>query len=237
MKLTFRNSSLSLAAVALSIAGASSLAHGAVTVSSLAPVIDGGDQGKVGSGDSQNFTKSFNSGGSDVGQSFTTSTNVGGYSMTSLSFKSNVGQTGIVDATFSVRIIKITDTGNPSSYTTVATDAGHTFSGSFSANDWFTWTLNTPVTLDAETLYGVDIRVTSTGTGTTFSAPMKAGSAGYADGRFFDPGWGALPSATINHASTEDMMFHVNLAAIPEPSAALLGGLGMLALLRRRRSA
>jgi hypothetical protein len=124
-----------------------------------------------------------------------------------------------------------------SSYVTVATDDQFSFTGSYTADSWFTWTLNTPVVLDPSTLYGVDIRVVSWGTTTQFSAPMRAGNGGttYSGGRYYDPGWGTVPSATINHTSNEDMMFHVDLVAIPEPSVALLSGLGALALLRRRR--
>lgn len=239
MKLLSHIPICTLTVAILSIAALAPLSHGAVIISSTAPTIDGGDQGKVGAGDSQNFTKSLNSGTSDVGQSFTTSTNVGGYTMNSVSFKTNSTQTGVATttaATFLVRIIEITGGDVASStYTTLATDTGHTFTGSYSQNDWITWTLNTPVALDANTLYGVDIRVVTGGTTLAFASAMKAGSGGYTSGRFYDPGWGSTPSATINHTSGEDMMFHVDLVAIPEPTTALLGGLGLFALLRRRR--
>jgi hypothetical protein len=46
------------------------------------------------------------------------------------------------------------------------------------------------------------------------------------------PSLGSGLSWSINTATTGQ----VNLVVIPEPRAALLGGLGLLALLRRRRS-
>jgi hypothetical protein len=46
-----------------------------------------------------------------------------------------------------------------------------------------------------------------------------------------------VTSVTFTMTGNEDAMYNaMQLRAIPEPSAALLGGLGMLALLRRRRS-
>ncbi len=243
MKLkSFPRSTSPLAACIAGLALTALSANAAMTISSTAPTLDGGDQGKVGASDTQNFGKSFNSGTSDVGQSFTTSTNVGGYAMDSVSFKLRAAQTDVgvtTPATFSLRIIEITGGDNTAAgiYTTIYTSATQSFTGSFAADDWFTLTLPDSVALEANTLYGVDIRVVSGGTGAVFATSMKAGSGGYAAGRFYDPGWGVSPTASgsLNLTSTEDMMFHVNLAAIPEPSAALLGGLGLLALLRRCR--
>jgi hypothetical protein len=244
MKLhSFHRSTSSLAVCIAGLALTAISANAAITISSTAPSLDGGDQGKVGASDSQNFGKSFNSGTSDVGQTFTTSANVGGYAMDSVSFKIRAAQTDVgvtTPATFLLRLIQITggDGTTAGTYTTVATyDTGHSFTGSFAVDDWFTLSLPATVVLAANTLYGVDIRVLNAGTGISFGTSMKAGSGGYAAGRFYDPGWGSTPTSSGSLAlnSGEDMMFHVNLAAIPEPSASLLGGIATLLLLRRRR--
>ena len=51
----------------LALIGFSLTADAAIIISATAPTIDGGDQGKVGASDSQNFGKSFNCCTSDIG--------------------------------------------------------------------------------------------------------------------------------------------------------------------------
>jgi MYXO-CTERM domain-containing protein len=50
----------------------------------------------------------------------------------------------------------------------------------------------------------------------------------YSSGNLVNQTWG-------NQDTTYDAVFTASFSSVPEPSAALLGGLGLLALLRRRR--
>ena len=53
----------------------------------------------------------------------------------------------------------------------------------------------------------------------------------------FSSVWTSVAIASVDSAlqETDDYIGYSSLAPVPEPSAALLGGLGLLALLRRRR--
>lgn len=104
-----------------------------------------------------------------------------------------------------------------------------------------TITLDSPLALSASTAYAFVLTVTAdfdpgntpyfelNGDGTT--------SANYADGEAFSLtgtfGGGDATSAVV--ARTGDRVFHLDIGVVPEPSIALLGGLGILGLLRRRR--
>lgn len=185
------------------------------------------------------FNKSLNTGAS-LGQSITTGTNVGGYELSSFTLRNNSALTGLVGVTFAVRIAEldtVATTGTASYVTILTTQTGFTYTGDLIAGDFLTFNLD-PVALGANKIYGIEIDVLSNGTGTGFSGQMSArGSNSYAGGNFYTPqatfSNDPLPSAvTLN---SEDLTFHANLSAIPEPTTALLGGLGMLALLRRRR--
>lgn len=233
--LSFTNKPHMAAGVVLGLALST---HAAVIVSSTAPTVDPDDRANLTT--TQSWTKSLSGGGSDVGQSFTTGTDPAGYKLNAISFQvsatggqSNVGTT--TPANFTVRVIQITGGDvSSSSYSVVATDAGHTFSGSYAAANWFTWTLNSPVTLAASTLYGVDVFLTSGGTTTAFSGPMRSSNSGFAGGRFYDPGHNS-PGSTISHTSSEDLVFHADLSLVPEPASLALLGLGGLLIVRRRR--
>ncbi len=110
------------------------------------------------------------------------------------------------------------------------TDAGHTFTGDFATNDWFTWTLNSSVSLDANKLYGVDVTVASTGSGGSFSGRLRVGDGTFVNGRNYLSGTG-----TLSLTSGEDAVFHADIALVPEPTTTALLGLGGLALILRRR--
>ena len=58
----------------------------------------------------------------------------------------------------------------------------------------------------------------------------------YTDGERFSS-WGGADQSDdwVRFENAEDRAFVLNLTAVPEPAAALLGGLGLISLLRRRR--
>ena len=143
---------------------------------------------------------------------------------------------------FSVRVTQIdtvATTGNVN-YTALSaayTQTGFTFTGDLAVGDFLTFGL-TPLALDSSTIYGIEVDVTSNGTGTSFSGGMSArGSNSYANGNFYTAGINFAGSGGTYAANTEYLTFYtdISVAPIPEPSATLLGWLGMLALLLRRR--
>ena len=218
-------------AIAVAV-GSLASANAAVTVTSTAPTVNGEDIAQLTT--NRSWNKGFNNGKS-FGQSFNTGSDAAGYALNAISFQTAVAQTGVgvtTPASFTVRVIEITagDGTSSATYSTVATDAGHTFTGDFAIDDWFTWTLNSSVSLDANKLYGVDVTVANAGSGAPFSSKLRVGNGTFANGRNYLSGGG-----TLNLTSGEDAVFHADITAVPEPSTTALLGLGGLALILRRR--
>lgn len=119
----------------------------------------------------------------------------------------------------------------------------------FAAGDYIKFNLGTTVNLNAAANYAFLVTPTNQGTGNEqlrFQIARNSHTS-YTDGAMlnygdlntntgFDPVYSLTyvegPGGTTGN---DDMVFYLHGAAIPEPSAALLGGLGLLALLRRRR--
>ena len=220
---------LSLAALSLATS-----ASAAVVVSSTTPTVDGGDQALItttnlnGTG-----TKVYADADNNFGQSFTTGSNVAGYEITGFSFQSRTASSAPPGTkTFSIRVGSI----DGEDFTTLRNETDHVQSGAWAVDDWWTFTFDTPVTLAANTLYGVDGEMTAASASHTTGIPYFRFASGsqYADGSKYSRADGD-PAVISSTSATLDSVFHVNMTAVPEPSAALLGALGFLALLRRRR--
>jgi len=95
------------------------------------------------------------------------------------------------------------------------------------SGDWLYMSLDTPVTLAANTQYGFDL----TSSGPWFElAGMNANQ--YDGGSAYSANAGDLNTGTVYAG---DRTFVVGLTAVPEPSTLALAGLGGLAFLFRRR--
>tara|TARA_B110000908_G_C9950459_1_gene312321 strand:- start:56 stop:583 length:528 start_codon:yes stop_codon:yes gene_type:complete len=104
---------------------------------------------------------------------------------------------------------------------------------------WATFTFDTPVALAANTTYGVDLGQATNPHGWQQGIPYL--------GRSLDNGpvgdefsSGAAPqvgegNGDANFNGSRDMIYHLDLSAVPEPSTTALLGLGGLALILRRR--
>ena len=97
---------------------------------------------------------------------------------------------------------------------------------------------------DTRAIYGQTVAIDNYSTNISASADSVAQQFAYADGRFsvitasFTPGAGDTNFSfrALTDEGTGTQINGIQVLTIPEPSAAFLGGLGMLVLLRRRRA-
>ena len=222
----FRLSTLVVSIAGIALAGSASGAL--IGISTTAPTVDGADQGNT------TYSSSLKtwSDTSNHGQSFTTGGDAG-YYLNSVSFQvQGASKAGATPGTrtFDLRLVSISGI----STTTVALETGHTYSGPWAAESWFTFTFDAPVLLAGSSQYGIDIEQTGGGdwgNGITYfrynSSDVHAGGSRYsrADG---DP---SSLSANLSH----DLVFHADMTAVPEPGSLALMSLGGLLIIRRRR--
>jgi PEP-CTERM motif len=163
-----------------------------------------------------------------AGETFTTGSNAGGYDVNSLSLQ--IGDTGSSNTTFTFNIFAVT---GATTYNTTPIYSETFAHASFSDNDWITATLTAPPLLAADTTYAFSLNLGSQNylqlAWTASAGPDGSSLAGFNSGTL------VLPTSASSNA------FDVGLTAVttPEPStwALMLGGLGVLAFVVRRRAA
>ncbi len=189
--------------------------------------------------------------GNKLGQSFTTGANTGGYSLSAISVRQVSWGTTWWDytgGTVSLKVFSMDSVGGGVWSTTglaleTAAVGGEPdgigpTSGTPGANaQWLTVTLSTTLNLNANTLYGFMLAASGTGGNDGFFMEIDGTNTSTYTGGF------ALTTGDINGTSMwdgnngqpTDRAFVATMTAVPEPSAALLGGLGVLMLFRRRK--
>lgn len=196
-----------------------------VTVSSTAPTVDNADiANDSGASDAGGNNGHIWSNRPHQGQSFTTGSNAGGYQLNAVTLKNLNNTAG--GATFNVVI------GTLSGST--LTQVGSTETGvapSYSPGNYITFTLDTPLTLSANTTYG--FLWGSNGSG--FVTVNNLDDSTYTGGTAISSGANNVPDLNNVIARNVDRVFHVDLVAVPEPSSLALLGLGGLLIARRRR--
>ncbi len=210
-----------------------------VSISSTAPTVDADDI--------SNLTTA--TGGANLwgdrkiqAQTFTTGSNSAGYELNSVTIQVYDGDGDLDLKDFFFRVSNW-DSGSRISS---AID-GHQFARSANIvnDDYITMALDTPATLSADTTYIFEVAVRGSSTGWQSSiSKLRTTDNNYTGGSRFESGSNyntyTNPLTTdINYgtATSNDILFEADmtaLSAVPEPSAALLGMLGMLLLLRRR---
>lgn len=181
------------------------------------------------------------------GQTFTTGSDVGGYTLNGFWLQHALYQTFQGNGTFwnvntagaqlTFRLLDpVGDTILASSSYTITGTEPNNFGGNVGINNvgtgtWMYFTFGSPITLSANTSYGLDVQAAASPNFYFETAgdntDVYAGGSAYTTTRT-----GSTP--TIN---TGDHVFDVSLTPVPEPSTLALIGLGGLAVLLRRRSA
>lgn len=159
------------------------------------------------------------------GQTFTTGSNVAGYTLDAITVQSS-GTTATLphNTSYAVRVGTVSGT----SFAGVASESA-SYSGNFSANDYVTFTLATPISLSPNSVYGFDVALTGSNRGWSDSAWMlnRNAQTEYADGSAYSSGANGAGGSTIS-LHNQDRIFHLNMTAAPSPE--LVGQLGILDL-------
>lgn len=197
--------------------------------------------------------------GAALGQAFTAGANEGGYLLSSISVKQVAGFSTTWDFTggsVTLQIFQLgTTTGNGVWNITqlaleTATAGGEPDGLGFSSGTqgagamWLTITLSTPIALAANGQYGFQMMASGTNADDGFFMELDGTNtnpyaAGFATGTSKVEG---QPDSALlwdgGNGRPSDRVFVATMTAVPEPSgAALFGTIGILSLLRRRRTA
>ena len=216
-----------------------------MTVSPIAPVVDGADISQLfglddlGPGAIAGPIGHVWSNRPVHGQSFTTGANAGGYELSAITMLARVdGALGTTSPQWDIRVGTIDSTPNLSVLVTeIATGVNIPNTGGTTNPQWVTWQFDTPIHLNPNTLYGFD--VDSSGQG---FISLNNTAAPYAGGTAFSSGSGGVPMNPLtlhNGFDGFDRVFHADLVAVPEPSTYALFALVLLAgagYIRRKRS-
>jgi hypothetical protein len=214
-----------IAAIAAGIGlAAFSVNAATMTVSASAPTVNGADIAQLVATDADWGSTSMWGDRPARGQTFTTGSDVGGYTLNSITYQSGSDRTD--NRTYSIRVGTISGTD----ITDVASESTGVTGEDLLTNQWATWSFDTPVSLAANTVYGIDVVISSGSGHTNF---RNTGNP-YADGTAYNSGGGGVTGATIS-TGNYDYVFHLDMVAVPEPSTTALLGLGGLALILRRR--
>jgi len=167
------------------------------------------------------------------GQTFTT---VGAGDFTSITVKARSSSVLIpADAVMTLRLSTVSGTTLTPILTQSATVPSAIAFAVSGFTDWVTFTLTNPLAVSGATVYGFDFGISSASEPVFYFEIDGAADTSYTGGSAFASGDNDGVGGTALTALNRDRTFGV--AIIPEPSAALLGGLGILTLLVRRRRA
>lgn len=168
------------------------------------------------------------------GQTFTTGSNAAGYELSSVTIQSADARTNV--GVFTVRVGTISGT----TFSLIRSETATEGLGAVSQFGYVTAAFDSAITLAANTTYAFDFDLSGSDVGfrtMTNIASTYAGGEAYSSG--YQGGGGSYADNDIRTPNI-DRIFHVNLSAIPEPSAysliAGLLGVFVVGMQRRGRS-
>ena len=200
-----------------------------VLVSSTAPTVGAYDIANLAWTDNQ--TDKFWTDTAAHGQAFTTGSSAGGYQLISFSTQVNTTRESPQAMTYRLRLVTIA--GDNTTTTTVRQEETHVLNSEWDVGDWITWTFDTPVDLNPDTLYGVDVDHMSGGAWQQGIPYIRFNRTNDVPGAFRYTRARGDDVTTISAATGHDRVFHLEI--IPEPGTVGLLGLFGVALVVRRR--
>jgi len=183
-----------------------------ITLSSSAPTVDEADIAQLSGGTGRAADGGDVWGGRPaMGQSFTTGNRGSGYTLDKVSFKSFAGDERADDQQYTFRVGTISG----SVFTPLVSESS-VVDGTFTAGDWWTMEFSSPITLNPNTQYAVDVLHDNTPSfwGWRMEDPdgdVYAGGSGYSSGAE----GGTIPDDSNLTLHSFDRTFHVNLVAGP----------------------
>jgi autotransporter-associated beta strand protein len=196
---------LILTAVAMAIVVLTTApAHAAIiTIGATAPVVNGADIANVAA---QTATDKFWSDTRALGQTFTTGSSAVVLDAITLKISTAAPAT----KTYTIRVGSVSGT----SFTQIASETGSQTSG-MAVNDYITFTLSSPVTLAANTLYGFDVAMNSSTTGWQLGIPYLSLTANtaYTGGQAYRSQANGVGTPNFDLVNN-DRVFHLNMAPL-----------------------
>jgi len=164
----------------------------------------------------------------NIGQSFITSASV--FSMSAITMKLANSPIFPDPVDFTISFFKLTGPGQlPTDGTFLSSQSGTVQTTGAAIGSYFTFTLDSAVTLEASSTYAYVLALTTT---TPTGVIVLAISEG-----FPDPNGTRVSRTNLNEVLTETSVYYIQGSAIPEPGSIALLGLGAgFALLMRRKS-
>jgi hypothetical protein len=195
-----------------------------ITISATAPTVDGADIANLDlSAVIDDFQSSIIWGDRPArGQTFMTGTSSGGYELDGITVQAANDQNA--NGTYFIRVGSVSG----ASFTETGAESVVT-SENVEANNYVTFTLDTPIILQPSSLYGFDVGRSGSGWRLLNNAQTV-----YPDGSAYTSGGSGMGGGTISN-NNQDRIFHLNLKAIPEPSVFTLFAFGGLCLIFRGR--
>jgi hypothetical protein len=213
---------LALAVCALLGAAIEPASAGTISVSSSAPAVNGYDIANLTTrtGSDKFWAEAGTAAGTAHGQTFNTGS--APTWLRSVTYRTTPGNEGDPTKTYVVRVGKVTGT----SFAQVHTET-FTQSIQWGSEQYMTWTFTSPVLLDGDTTYGVDVGMTSsTSTWQTGIPYLSVTDDNYLGGQFYTSG-GASPgvgNSTLTFSVTSDRHFHLNIDAPTGTPLAFIAG-------------